>query len=847
MKKLLFSLIVCLFTLTAFAAKKYDVNSTASISSLTPCQGDAATISFVYNTCNSGSGATTATTMTVTWYSNTSGVATTTGSTIVSGPTTGVTISTAATGTLTYSPSTASTGTIYYFCRITASTGSCGATTFYSSVSTVTVSAYPSAIGGSTALCTGSSYSFTEASSGGTWATSAGGVASISATTGSPINVTGVSAGSATISYTNAAGCTVTKAVTVTTTPSAIGGATTVCHGATTSYTDASSGGTWATSAGTIASISATSGSPITVSGVNVGTATISYTSAGGCTVTKNISVNGPGPITGTLSVCAGGSVTTLADTSTGGSWSSVTTSVATVDASGNVTSVASGTSVISYTVSGCAAVATVTVNPGPAAISPSGTVNVCTGSVVALSDATGGGTWSSSSTSLATVDASGNVYGVATGSVTISYTTAGCTPVTQVVTVNGPAPITGTASVCVGSSTALADATGSGSWSSGATSIATVDGSGNVYGVSGGSATISYTVSGCSATVAVAVSSAPTSISPSSPSVCVGGTATLTDGTSGGTWSSAATSTATVVAGTGVVSGVAAGSVNITYTIAGCTPVTTSLTVQAALPAITGTTTICAGTTSTLADGTSGGSWSSSATSIATVVSGTGVVSAVAAGSATITYTQGACKVTAAFTVSTTPSAISGASSVCAPILTTILTEDWESGAPTAAGSPVDGWTYIGGTSGYWFGTTYGADPSCSPESGSNMAEFNSYSISSGNATLCSPSMSLSGVTGATVTFWVYRDYGSYYTGSSYATEAITISVNTSASTTGATVLGVVPRDAQTAITTTHMSGTSTTTSSGWYQYTATIPASFTGTTYILFKGKSCLMISLE
>jgi hypothetical protein len=58
-----------------------------------------------------------------------------------------------------------------------------------------------------------------------------------------------------------------------------------------------------------------------------------------------------------------------------------------------------------------------------------------------ALADATPGGTWSSSSPSVATVTASGAVYGVSVGSAVISYSvtdTCGTTVVTKTITVTG-------------------------------------------------------------------------------------------------------------------------------------------------------------------------------------------------------------------------------------------------------------------------------------------------------------------------------------------------------------------------------------------------------------------------
>lgn len=58
-----------------------------------------------------------------------------------------------------------------------------------------------------------------------------------------------------------------------------------------------------------------------------------------------------------------------------------------------------------------------------PPISSITGPPEVCAGQTIQLSNATPGGTWSSSNTSIATVDASGNVTGITPGAVAIGYT----------------------------------------------------------------------------------------------------------------------------------------------------------------------------------------------------------------------------------------------------------------------------------------------------------------------------------------------------------------------------------------------------------------------------------------
>ncbi len=273
----------------------------------------------------------------------------------------------------------------------------------------------------------------------------------------------------------------------------------------------------------------------------------------------------------------------------------------------------------------------TILSNPLPIA----GASSVCGGSSITLSDASVGYTWSSSNTSTATISTSGVVSGIAAGTTTISYTNSCTFAATKTITVNAPAAITGTSSLCAGAIVSLSDITSGGTWSSVSTGIATIDGSGNVTGVSGGTSLISYTVSGCASTYLVSVGAAPAAISGTPPTLCVGYTTTLTDATSGGVWTSGNTSIATVGSTTGLVTGVGAGSTLISYTTAGCNPVTMSVTINPSPTAISGTSFVCGTGTVTLSDATAGGIWSSSNTSIATV-SSTGFVTGVSSISAT-------------------------------------------------------------------------------------------------------------------------------------------------------------------------------------------------------------------
>ena len=529
---------------------------------------------------------------------------------------------------------------------------------------TISVNAMPAAITGSMTLCAGHTTTLSSITTGGTWTSGATTIASVGSTTGV---VSGITAGTAGITYTMAAGCSATATVTVNTVPTAITGVTHVCMGLATTLSDGVTGGTWTSSAPGIATVGSSTG---IVTGVTAGIATITYSLGSGCSVSTSVTVNAlPLAIGGASAVCTGATATAT-DGSTGGTWSCPSTGVATIGSStGLITGVSAGMTTISYTTgSGCMSTKPVTVNALPSAIT--GATTACVSQTTTLSDATTGGAWSSSNTVIATVGSgTGIVTGVAAGTATITYTLPTGCMATKMVTVNPPpSPITGVASVCVGATTTLSDAVAGGTWSSGATTIAMVGtSSGIVTGVTAGTAVISYAIgSGCSAIKAVTVNALPPTIT-GSATACVGATTTLSDTITGGAWSSSNTAIATVGSGTGIVSGVSAGTAIITYaTSAGCIT-TLWMTVNPLPPVITGSSGVCSGSTIMLGDPATGGSWSSSNTSIATV-STTGVVTGgTTGGSVTISYmVSTGCAATHTVSVTAVP-AITGLHNLCA------------------------------------------------------------------------------------------------------------------------------------------------------------------------------------
>lgn len=138
------------------------------------------------------------------------------------------------------------------------------------------------------------------------------------------------------------------------------------------------------------------------------------------------------------------------------------------------------------------------------------GATSVCTSGTGQISSSESGGTWSSSATTVATVNSSGLVSGVLSGTATISYAgSLGCGTGTRTITVTStPSAITGTLTVAVASTTTLSDATSSGIWSSTVSTIATIGSTnGVVTGLWTGTTTISYSVTGgCFAMATVTV-----------------------------------------------------------------------------------------------------------------------------------------------------------------------------------------------------------------------------------------------------------------------------------------------------------------------------------------------------
>jgi len=395
------------------------------------------------------------------------------------------------------------------------------------------------------------------------WSSSAPSVATVS----SSGLVTGVSAGSVTITATSegksgAASATVTPApvatVAVLLSPAAVsvGGASQATAVLQDAIGNVLTGRTisWSSTNTTVATV----GSNGAVSVLAVGTTNIVATSegvTGQAVLTVSTTAPPPPAPVATVAVSLGASSLTTGQTTqatavtkdasgnvlTGRTiiWTSSNTAVATVTATGSVTAVGAGSANINATSEGQVGSASVTVSPVPVAnVTVSlGSSSLTTGQTTQASAVTkdASGTvltgrviaWSSSNTAVATVNASGTVTAVTAGTANIVATSEGKTG-SAALTVSAPAPVPvatvtvslGTSALTTGQTTQATAVTRDASsnvltgrviaWTSSNTAVATVSGSGLVTAMSAGTATISAMSEGKTGTATLTVSAPP-------------------------------------------------------------------------------------------------------------------------------------------------------------------------------------------------------------------------------------------------------------------------------------------------------------------------------------------------
>jgi trimeric autotransporter adhesin len=371
--------------------------------------------------------------------------------------------------------------------------------------------------------------------------------------------------------------------------------------------------------------------------------------------------------------------------------WGSSSLTVATISASGLVTGVAAGSTNISASLGGISGSTSLTVSaPSLASISvtPVGLtlgiginqqyVATATYSDGSSADLTAGVTWTSSSTSVATINSSGVATTVAAGQTTITASISGLSdtstltvvpaqlisivvsPAVQSISAGTTQAFTAVGSFDDGSTQLLPSVT----WSSSLNSVAAVDATGLATGVGTGTATITATSGSVSGTASLTVTAATLvsiAVTPAGSNMAVGTTKQFTatgtfsdsstqDITGVVVWTSSTPAAATISA-QGLAASVATGSTTITAafgSVNGSTGLTVStahlvsITVAPANPRIAKGTSIKFTATGTFSDGSvatnlSGVSWKSSKPNIASV-RGSGLAHGKKGGTVTIT-----------------------------------------------------------------------------------------------------------------------------------------------------------------------------------------------------------------
>jgi len=457
-----------------------------------------------------------------------------------------------------------------------------------------------------------------------------------------------------------------------------------------------------------------------------------------GCNTTSSVTpvVVNPVPLAvitpaGATTFCAGGSVTLNATAGAGFSYQwldgagiigGAVNSFYTANTTDNYKVVVTN----SFGCFATSAATSVLVNPLPAAtITPAGPTTFCAGGSVVLNANIGAGLtyqWQNTAGAISGAISSSYTASAASGYSVVVTDASGCVATSAItnVIVNALPTVSispvGATTFCAGGSVLLDATIGAGytyQWEVGGVPIS-------------GATTVSYTASasgtykalvvnpagcnGSSSPISVTVHSMPSAIL-GADSVCIGSTTNLSDDSTGGTWISSNPLIAPVSSG-GVVSGTGSvGTAVITYDLSGCT-VTAMVTVNTvAVAPISGTSGIlCIGASTLLTDAASGGTWSSSVSSVAPVGS-TGSVTGAALGAAVISYsiTNGCGTAIATYPITISPGGaggtISGALSVCLGG-TSLLSDAAPFGVWSSSNGAVSTISATGGASGVGYGT---------------------------------------------------------------------------------------------------------------------------------------------
>ncbi|MFP5040132.1 Ig-like domain-containing protein [Parasediminibacterium sp. JCM 36343] len=393
-------------------------------------------------------------------------------------------------------------------------------------------------ITGASQVCTSSTIKLADATADGVWGSANAAIAT--PTLANDGTISGVAQGNTNILYTYTLnGCDTTTAFAIqvnTNTAAEIVGISNICGNGlgVTTFTDATPGGTWSTfSKGTIANVDSKTG---VVTGVAAnGVDTVYYTlNDPTCGVTIKwhvINVGSPivAEIQGASSVCVNSNIV-LTDDSIGGVWTSIPTSIATVDANGKVTGIAAGTATINYTVTNpvgnCHTIKpkTITVNALPTVAIDAKPDSVCVGGTITRTASPASGAWTIGNTTFATINGtSGLVSGLTKGATKVYYTytdlnacinsdssalTVVGLPSVAPITLYNPITKNTDSTQHIGLTLNLSSTPPNGVWTSSGNGVSTVEQDGVATGVRVGKDVITYkvTAGGCSSSEQIAI-----------------------------------------------------------------------------------------------------------------------------------------------------------------------------------------------------------------------------------------------------------------------------------------------------------------------------------------------------
>lgn len=615
-----------------------------------------------------------------------------------------------------------------------------------------------------------------------------------------PNTLSGLAAGTYTITVTDNSGCTSTATAVITQPASAAGVAITgttaaSCGASNGSATATASGGTgpydyvWTGTAGTLQTTNNVAG-PNTLSGLAAGTYTVTITDNNNCTTSATATITSTGGATVSITaqtnvLCFGGTTGNATGTAVGGSspYDYVWTGTAgTLQTTNNIagSDILNGLAAGTYTVTvtdnaGCVSTATATITqpPSAASVAITGTTSTpCGASTGTATAQASGGTspydyvWTGSAGTLQTtnnVTGPDVLNGLLAGTYTVTITdNNGCiSTATATVTSTGGATVSITAQtnvLCFGGSTGTATATASGGtspydyvWTGTAGTLQTTN---NIAGadlldsLAAGTYTVTVTDNGgCVSNATVTITQPPTAasvaITGTTPAGCGTANGSATAQAGGGTgpydyvWTGTAGTLQTTsnISGPDVLASIAAGTYTVTITDNnGCTSTTTAIVSNSggATTSITASTNVSCfgGTNGSATANTIGGTspydyvWTGSAGVLQTTnnISVPNTLSGLGAGTYTVTVTDnGGCISNATITITQPASAL-----VLATASSANTTCGLNNGSATVSAS--------GGTSGY----TYGWAPSGGSSTSASSLASGTYTVTVTDANSC-------------------------------------------------------------------------------------------------------------